>query len=328
MTANANAKLKLLHIMRMLQEETDEEHGLSMREIIDRLAAEGINAERKGVYRDIQLLRDFGFDVRTYRRKTVEYAIAHRDFTLSELMLIVDAVRSSRFITQRQSDMLVRNIKLLASDAEREKLDKRIHVEGRITSKNESVFANVDIAHEAIRLHRKIGFTYWKIGVEGRPVVQHGGNPYALTPVKVVYADGFYYLTTWSDSHESLADYRMDRMRDVAVLDEPASCASEITKYVSTETEGQYFGRFNGDLTRLLLRIDPDKVGIVVDRFGGDIAIRRGEGGFAYAWVTVRKSEQFFGWLAGLGGTVVIAEPQKLLEEYRDYLRRLIDENS
>lgn len=326
MTANANAKLKLLHIMRMLQEETDEEHGLSMRRIIDKLSEIGIDAERKSVYRDIQLLREFGFDIRTYQRNPVEYAIARRDFSLSELMLMVDAVQSSRFITQRQSNALVRNIKLLASDAEREKLDKQIHVAGRIKSKNESVFGNVDVAHEAIRRRKKLRFTYWKTGVDGKPVVQHGGRPYVLTPVKVVYADGFYYLTTWSDSHESLADYRIDRMRNVMVLEEAAARVPEVSEHAAAETDGQYFGRFNGDVVRTTLRVAPDKVDIVLDRFGGDVVISQGPDGCAYASTTVRKSEQFFGWIAGLGATVTIEKPCVLKEEYRSYLLKLLEE--
>lgn len=324
MTANAKAKLKMLHIMRMLQEETDRDHGLSMNQIISNLADEGIDAERKSVYRDIQILRDFGIDIQVYQRSPVEYAVARRDFTLSELMLLVDAVQSSRFITQRQSDALVRNIKLLASDAEREKLNKRIHVAGRIKSKNESVFDNVDIIHEAIRCHKKLSFTYWKTNVDGNLVIQHEGRPYLLTPVGVVYADGFYYLTSWSDSHGSTADYRIDRMRDVAMSDELSQPVPKTLRCVFEEADGQYFGRFNGDVVRTTLRVDPDKIDIVLDRFGRDAVITRGEG-CAYASVLVRKSEQFFGWVAGLGKTVTIEKPEKLKDEYRSYLKSLLE---
>ena len=159
MAANKNSKLKLLCIQRMLEEETDADHGLSMAEIIQRLAEEGIAAERKSIYRDLEILREFGLDIKTYQRNPVEYAIEHRDFTLSELMLMVDAVASSKFLTVRQANILLENIKSLASLSQQEKLDRSIHVEGRIRSKTECVFEAVDIIHSAIRKRKKDHFS-------------------------------------------------------------------------------------------------------------------------------------------------------------------------
>ena len=157
-------KLKLLYLMRMLQEETDSEQGLTMTQILERLEEEGVTAERKSVYRDIEALREFGLDIRTYQRSPVEYALENRDFALPELLLLVDAVQSSRFLTQRKSDALVRSVKQLASVRQRALLDKRLHVEGRIKSQNESVFHNVDRIQEALARRRKITFLYFQYG--------------------------------------------------------------------------------------------------------------------------------------------------------------------
>lgn len=156
MTNNPKAKLKTLYVMRILQDETDAEHGLPLREIIERFGDYGIQAERKGLYSDIQTLREFGLDIQTFQRNPVQYAIVRRDFTLSELMLLVDAVESCKFLTKRQSRALTTNLKLLASDHERALLDRRIHVPGRITSKNDSVFGCIDILHEAMRRRLKV----------------------------------------------------------------------------------------------------------------------------------------------------------------------------
>lgn len=112
---NPKAKLKTLYVMRILQDETDAEHGLSLREIIERLDDYGIKAERKGLYSDIQALKDFGVNIQTFQRKPVQYAIVRRDFELSELMLLVDAVESCKFLTKRQSKALTTNLKLLAT---------------------------------------------------------------------------------------------------------------------------------------------------------------------------------------------------------------------
>ena len=152
-------KLKLLYLMRMLEEETDAEQGLTMSQILERLEAQGITAERKGIYRDIEALREFGLDVRTYQRAPVEYALERRDFAFHELLLLVDAVQSSRFLTQRKSDALVAGVKRLATKRQRKLLDKRVHVEGRIKMQNESVFYSVDRIQEALAGKRKISFT-------------------------------------------------------------------------------------------------------------------------------------------------------------------------
>lgn len=324
MTANANAKLKLLHIHKMLVEETDADHGLSMADILERLAAEGITAERKGIYRDLGLLREVGVDVRKYERSPVEYAIEHRGFSLAELMLLVDAVQSSRFITQKQCNLLVGNIKSLASRSQCEMLDKRIHVAGRIKSKNDSVFNSIDVIHEAMRQRRKVEFRYFKHGPDGSAVPQRDGKPYVLTPVKVVFADGLYYLEAYSEKHEGFADYRIDRMGSVAVSEQPATRSERIAQRAFDDADYQYFGRMGGESVTATLAVASDKVDIIIDRFGDAAQISATPDGNALAVVSVRQSEQFFGWIAGLGGTVTIAKPRKLREAYRAYLEELL----
>ena len=222
-------KLKLLYLMRMLQEETDSEQGLTMTQILERLEEEGVMAERKSVYRDIEALREFGLDIRTYQRSPVEYALENRDFALPELLLLVDAVQSSRFLTQRKSDALVRSVKQLASARQRALLDKRLHVEGRIKSQNESVFHNVDRIQEALARRRKITFLYFQYDAAKKKILQHDGAFYTETPVQLIYADGFYYLVAYNEKHGALAHYRVDRMDKIEVTDQPA-CRNELRR--------------------------------------------------------------------------------------------------
>ncbi len=160
MAQPGKAKAKILYLLKILQEETDAEHGLSMSQLIGRLAEYGVSAERKSIYADIKVLRAFDIDVKTYQRNPVEYAIDKHGFTLNELMLLVDAVQSCRAVTDKQAQSLITNIKTLASNAERAKLDRLIHVVGRIGSNSESVLGAVDLIHEAMRNSCKIGFSY------------------------------------------------------------------------------------------------------------------------------------------------------------------------
>lgn len=326
MTNNPKAKLKTLYVMRILQDETDAEHGLSLRQIIERLNDYGIQAERKGLYRDIQALREFGFDIQTYQRNPVQYAIASRDFSLSELMLLVDAVESCKALTARQSRALTTNLKLLASDHERALLDRRIHVAGRITSKRESVFEDIDLLHEAMRKHLKVEFMYYRFGLDGKRYATHDGKPHVVTPVGISYSDGFYYLTAWNDEHDAMTEFRIDRMEKLRVSDERATKNDEITHHTFEGDEHEYFGRFGGDPMTVTLTVDAPKVEIIMDRFGDAAEWYERDGESAKAVVKVHKSEPFFGWIAGLGGTVRIEGPKSLKKEYKEYLLKLAGE--
>lgn len=325
MANNPKAKLKILYVMRILQEETDAEHGLSLREIIERLEAYDIPAERKGLYRDIETLREFGIDIKTYQRNPVEYAIDHRDFSLSELMLLVDAVESCKFLTVRQSRQLITNLKLLASDAQRALLDRRIHVSGRIASKNESVFSAIDLLHEALRKRVKVAFKYYKYDIDGTRVATRNGAKHVVTPVGIVFSEGYYYLSAWSDDHDAMTEFRIDRMGGLTLLSEPAVKNTEILHHTYEGSEYEMFGRFGGEPLTVTLLVDAAKIEIVMDRFGSSVEIYRHDEEHAKAIVKICKSEQFFGWIAGLGGTVRIAAPKALKREYEDYLRSLIE---
>ena len=325
MTNNPKAKLKTLYVMRILQDETDAEHGLSLRQIIERLNDYGIQAERKGLYRDIEALREFGFDIQTFQRNPVQYAIVRRDFTLSELMLLVDAVESCKFLTSRQSRALTTNLKLLANDHERALLDRRIHVPGRITSKSDSVFSSIDSLHDAMRRKLKVEFMYYKYGLDGKRFATHDGKPHLVTPVGITFADGYYYLTAWNDDHECMTEYRIDRMEKLRVSDERSTRNEQITHREFEGEEHELFGRFGGEPVTATLLVDGDKVEIIMDRFGDSAEWYKYDDETAKAVVKVRKSEQFFGWIVGLGGTVRIHGPKSLKKDYCDYFSSLIE---
>lgn len=323
MPNNSKAKLKTLYVRRILEEETDAEHGLSLRQIIQRLNDYDIQAERKGVYRDIQTLRDFGVDIQTFQRNPVQYAIVRRDFSLEELMLLVDAVNSCKSLTKRQSNALTTNLKLLASDSQRALLDRRIHVQGRITSKSDSVFGNIDILHDAMRNHQKVEFMYYRYDLDGSRYATHDGKPHEVTPVGITYADGFYYLTAWNDDHDAMTEFRIDRMEKVRVSDKRATKNEQITHHTYEGDEHESFGRFGGDPITATLLVNRDKVEIIMDRFGEAAEMYAKDENTAKAVVKVHKSPQFFGWIASMDGTVTIDGPKSLKKEYTDYLLKL-----
>ena len=326
MAANGKQKLKLLYLYKMLDEQTDAEHGLSMAQILQKLEEQGISAERKGIYKDLGVLREFGCTIDTIQHMPVEYTMRKTGLDLAELTLLVDAVQSSRFLTQRTASRLVKKLSALASVHEREALKRRVHVDGRVKSQSDSVFYNVDTIHEAMRLKRKVAFLYFKYDNSMKPQAQHEGKLYVQTPVHVVFANGYYYLICWSDNHEDFVRFRVDRMRLLQVANEKATRNQKIANYAFEDFAYQAFGMYEGKPVSAKLRVAPDAMDIVADRFGTDVPVRPRKDGGAEVSVTVRKSAQFFGWVAGMNGAVTIAGPKKLAEEYRAWLQGLAEQ--
>lgn len=326
--AASKSKLKILYLLKIFQEETDAEHGLTMPELIGRLADYGIEAERKSVYSDIAALRDFDIDIRTYKRNPVEYALARPGFSLGELMLMVDAIQSCRAITERQAQMLVTNIKTLANNYEQEKLDGRIHVVGRIKSRNESVFGTIDTLHEAMRQKRQAIFSYFRRMPDGSIEPCHKGRLYQVTPLAIVYDSGFYYLSAYDPMRADIAEFRIDRIGRAKISDAPAEANGCIRAFRIEESAYESFGRFKGRKADAVLAVRPDKTEIVTDRFGPHIRFSARDDGMAEARVKVYESDQFFGWVAGMGTMVRIAGPDWLVEDWRAFLEKLLDASS
>lgn len=325
MPANNKHKLKLLYLMRILQEETDSQCGLTMPQIIERLQEEGISAERKAIYRDFEALREMGYDVQKLQTRPVQYALTRSELDFSEIMMLIDIVQSSRFITERQSNRLVKNLKGLVSRRERKLLDKRVHVQDRIKSQSESIFHSVDVIHEALQLRRKIDFLYFSYGTDLKRNARHDGKRYVLTPVKVVFADGNYYLAAYDDDEGRIKTYRVDRIELLQIDDAPATRNAEIANYEFDDFAYRSFGMFDGEPTTATLHVQAGLMDVMVERFGRDLEVVKVTSRSADVRVNVLKSAQFFGWVAGLDGAVAIKAPKKLATDYADWLRGLME---
>ena len=320
------SKLKLLYLAKIFRSETDEEHGLSVQQIIEKLAEKGIEVERKTVYRDLDCLRAFGLDITensSHRPNT--YHLVNREFQDEELLLMGDAVQSSRFLTQKKSSSLVRAIGNLGSKYISDSLVKRVHVEGRIKNQNETVFYYIDAIQSAMNAKRKVQFKYYKVNGEGRRVAQHGGKLIAVTPVQLMYMDDQYYLIAWNDEDEKLKTYRVDRMDKVGVSVEQAVTNDAIKEFDVAKYQGRVFEMFSGEVANVTLSVDPSAMGVIVDRFGRGISIAPGENGRSRIHVQVMESPTFYAWLAKLGTQATIEAPKHVRENYVAYLKGIIE---
>lgn len=320
-----NQRLRLLHLARILREETDSERGLTMPQILGRLEEAGCPAERKAVYRDLEALRSFGLDVGALRAKPVQYALLSRDFTLAELRLLMDAVQGSRFLTQSMSDSLSQGVRRLASAGQRELLDKRLHVAGRVKLQSESVLPNVDAIQEAMARHRKVSFRYYRYDEAKRKVMRRGGERYVETPVELVYSDGYYYLVAYNEKHDGFPAYRVDRMAALKVTDEAACRNARIASFDVGELVERAFGMYGGESVLATLLVERQAMDGVIDRFGRGVESVPTGDGKARVYVPVVESPAFFGWVSQFGGRVLIEGPASLAESYRRYLRAILD---
>lgn len=325
MAKSAGQKLKLLYIIKLLRENTDENHPVSTADIISYLEANGIHSERKSIYDDIAKLCDFGYDIiQVHSRLGGGYYMASRDFELAELKLLVDAVQSSRFITTRKSRSLIKKLELLAGKYDAGKLQRQVYVAGRIKTENESIYYNIDSIHRAIQENRQISFQYleWNLKKELVPREQF---PRKVSPWALIWREENYYLAAFDGSDGIIKHYRVDKMGQVKALKEPREGMEQFEKTDPAVYVNRTFGMFAGREETVTLQFPNRLVGVVLDRFGRDVDIRPVTDRIFRMRARVAVSGQFFGWLAGIGREAVVVSPVSVLEQYRNWLSDIIN---
>lgn len=317
-------KLKLLYLIDLLKEQTDDNHGLSAAEIMSRLEEKGVHIERKTLYKDLDALCSYGFDIQKYQRSCIEYGLASREFQEQELLLLADAIQSSRFLTKKKSDALVDAVGKLGSKYIAQYLKKRIYVERRIKMQNESVFYNLDMIQEAINSRVQIRFQYCKYNEAKELVKQHDGRVYEETPLGLIYMDDCYYAVVWSESKSAFVNYRVDRMVSMKVSTTPA-CNNELTKAFNIEDyEKRSFSMFNGAELAVTLELEACAMSALIDKFGKDVRAYAVAPGIAHAQVNIMESPTFFAWLCTFGSDIRIVSPKSLQKSYCAYLESIL----
>lgn len=324
MAKSSGQKLKLLYIIKILSEETDEQHPVSTKELIDRLAAYDISAERKSIYTDIEALIDFGYDIQQINNKRSGggYYMASGEFELPELKLLVDAVQSSRFITQKKSRELITKIESLTNRYDATKLQRQVYVAGRVKTENESIYYHVDTLHKAIQEDRQITFQYLEWTSKKELLPRKEGKVYRVSPWSLIWQDERYYLAAFDEERESIRHYRVDKMADISIQKEKRIGQEQYEKIDLASYANKTFGMYGGKESMVTLQFTEGLVGVVIDRFGKDISLRKDEDKVR-ARVKVNVSDQFFGWLMGIGKDIEIVSPAEIRQEYADKLQEI-----
>lgn len=319
MSKQSNQKLKLMYIYKILSEETNEDNPITVNELISKLEAMGVGAERKSIYDDIEALIAFGADICTIRSRSNQYFMASREFELPELKLLVDSVQSAKFITEKKSMQLIKKIGMLTSRYDAEKLNRQVYVYNRAKTLNEHIYFNVDRLHEAITGNSKITFKYFEYTIDKQKQYRKDGAVYNESPVSLCWDDENYYLIAYNEKHENYVHYRVDKMESINLTGEKRVLPDEefnLANYSKT-----MFSMYSGETQRVEIQFDKSLVGVVLDRFGMDTPILKANGIDSFkAIINVAVSPQFMSWVASFGKRAVILEPKNVKDDFKKFL--------
>ena len=321
MPRSANQKLKLLYLAQILMEQTDEEHPLTVQALIAQLEKHDIQAERKSVYDDLDALSRFGLDVQCRKGRMPGWFVGARDFELPELKLLVDAVQSSRFITRRKSDALIRKLERLASIHQAQQLQRQVFVSGRVKVMNESIYYNVDKLHTALSAKRAITFQYFDYNMYREKVFRREGAQYTVSPYGLIWNNDNYYLVAYDGSHREMRHYRVDKMAEITVTNLPREGAEDYPNFDIAVYGQKHFGMYSGEETTVTLRAKSSMAGVVLDRFGQDVILVPDGPDFFSVSIPLVLSPQFYGWLFALDPDVTLTAPPRAVAAYQERLR-------
>lgn len=323
MAKSENQKIKILYLAKMFQEETDEHNGLKLEQIISKLEKEGIKAERKSLYSDINALRDFGIDVQMEKGKDgTKYFTADREFEIPELKLLVDAVQGSKFITKKKSEKLIKKIESLASIHQAKELQRQVYVSNRIKTMNESIYYTVDDIHRAINRNNKISFQYYKWNANKEKELKRDAKIYIESPWALTWDDENYYLVCYDSQDEIIKHFRVDKMLRLRILDERREGEDYFKNFDMATYSRKTFGMYGGKEYAVILVCENEMADPIIDRFGQDVIIAKEDENHFKVSVRVNVSPLFLSWIVNFGGKIKIEGPKEVKEQYKELLMK------
>ena len=324
MPKGTNQKFKLYRLAQIMLEKTDDDHYITMPEILSSLEAYGVTADRKSIYNDLRDLEVLGIEVEGEPvGGRYHYHVLNRPFELPELKLLVDAIQSSKFITERKTNALIKKLEQLVSQYEAVKLQRQVYVSGRIKTMNESIYYTVDAIHNAISENKKIRFQYYQWNVKKEMELRHGGAFYHISPWGLSWDDENYYLVGYDSEADTLKHYRVDKMLHIQMSDEKREGQEYFERLNMADYAKKSFGMFGGKEQKVKLLVKNELAGVMIDRFGKDIMMIPKEEKYFTVNVDVHISNQFLGWVFSLGDGVKIISPDEVVEQMKQEVERL-----
>lgn len=324
MAKGTNQKLKLIRLAQIMLAKTDDEHYITMPEIIAELEKYDITAERKSIYDDLKALEDVGIEIEGEQRgRLYYYHVIGRQFELPELKLLVDTIQSSKFMTERKSNTLIKKLETLCSEHEAKKLQRQIVVAGRIKTMNESIYYSVDAIHNAIADNKKIRFKYFRWTPNKEMELRRDGEDYIVSPWALSWDDENYYLIGYDSESDKIKHYRVDKMLKISKCEEAREGKDHFARFNSADYAKKSFGMFGGKEESVTVRLADYMCGVFIDRFGKDITFIPDGEGYVRTRLSVALSSHFVGWIFALGPDVQIVGSKEVLEYVKSEAKRI-----
>lgn len=317
-------KVKLIKLLELLRQHTDEQHPMTTNQICEAMGSMGIPCDRRIVTQDVIALNELGYEIMsTMLGHEKAYFVEDRSFSLPELKILIDAVHASSFITEKKSEELIEKLAALAGSHRAEVLKRNMVCFNTRKHSNEKILYTIDALEEAILTQKKVIFLYFDLDENGQRVYRRDGHHYVVEPIALVFNEDNYYMSCYSSRHDSTSHYRVDRMDGVKVIDEKCcEKAIALRDEVAAYTE-QAFKMFGGQAEDVVLEFDRKLIGVVYDKFGESVKMLPSGENRCIATVKVRISPTFWGWLFQFAGQMKILSPARLVEEYKNFAQRV-----
>lgn len=327
MSRGTNQKFKFTYLMKIMLEKTDDEHSLTMPQIMEELEKYDVTAERKSIYTDFQdMTEKFGVEIiKEQIGRETYYHVGAREFELAEVKLLIDAIQSSKFITQTKSRELITKIKSFVSEHQAKQLQRQVYINDRVKTMNESVYYNVDDIHTAINQNKKIRFKYFKWDINTKLVPRHNGDWFIVSPWALTWDDENYYMVAFDDLDSKIKHYRVDKMMHISIEEEKRSGRDVFRNFDMAEYSKATFGMYQGQKAKVKIQFANYMCGVFIDRFGKDISFRPIDDEHSELHVDVNVSPQFFGWIFSLGKDVKVIGPSEVVERMKVLAREFLE---
>lgn len=337
MPKSENQKLKTLYVAKYFLENSDENHSVNASDIIDHLKKEvdpPIYAERRSIYRDIAVLRDeFGFDI--VGTQGGKYTLLSRQFDFEELRLLAECVYAAKFISEKQAKKLINTLSQFCSIYQAEELESEVFLCDRVKTSQSKIIRIIDTINYAMakmqdgkpHTPQKITFKYLKYTINDvhSQVERKKGNNYTVSPYKLLINDGNYYLLAFDSDKQDFRTYRVDRMKDVKIIDEPIEGKKVFDNIDLSSYTRRVFSMYGGKRERVTIRFITPLLDTAIERFGTgtDVFYMPKDKNHFIVVADVEISDQFFGWICGFGKRVKIEKPAHVVEQMKTYLSNI-----
>lgn len=320
-------KLRLLYIYQYLLRHSDAEHPVSTPELLKYLKDEyGLDVHRTTLPNDFAMMEEAGIHFEIIKSRQNKYYYDDRPFDVSELKLLIDAVSSSKFITEKKSKELIRKLVSLTSDYNAEKLRRHITVDGRIKSENEKAFYILDRVNEAIDRNCKVSFQYADYNNRKYKELRHDGEYYVVSPYALVWDGDYYYMIGYCDNREHMRHFRLDRIYRIPNVLEGQEAVPEPKGFKLGDYMKKMFRMYGGDETVTVeLQCETFIMNAIVDHFGTKVRTEEIDDNHFKATVTINPSPTFYRWVFGWNGAMKILGPESVRQEYKDMLQRSME---